>query len=212
MNWSEIFKEIGIVGIIGVLITWLIKQLGQNMIDKNIRAYELELSNKSDLYKLELNQSFEEFKAELNLLSEKANKLHDKRIEHIQNIYSLLIDFHSEMHNLISWKVVTGMTPKEIKDNEIKRVQEAGDSGNKFFMYYSKNKLFFNIETCELIDEIISLLKNSHTDFSFKYIFGAISAELEFENIRNAGQNIRDKVPKLKTKLEENFRSIIGVD
>jgi hypothetical protein len=211
MNWTEIFKEVGIVVVIAGLITWLIKKLGQSIIEKNLRAYELELSNKSELYKLELNQSFEEFKAELNLLSEKANKLHNKRIEHIQEIYSLLFDFHSDMQNLISWKVSTGMTPQEIRDNEIKRVQDAGNSGNKFFIYYSKNKLYFAIETCNLIDEIISILRDSHSDFSFKYIFGSMSAELEFENVRKASQNIRDKVPALKTKLEDNFRSIIGV-
>jgi len=211
MDWTSIFKEIGIVGVIGGLITWLIKQLGQREIDKGLKQYELELSNKSDLFKQELNISFEKYKAEINLVSEKANKLHDKRIERIEEIYSLLTDFHSEMQNLISWKVVTGMSKEDIEKQEFDRIQKAGDTGNKFLNYYAKNKLYFNQETCSLIDEIIDLLRTSHLDLSHKYVFGRMPAQLEFENVRNASQSIRDKVPEVKEKLEANFRQIIGV-
>ena len=155
MNWGEIFKEIGIVGIFASLITWLIKSLGQRQIDKGLKQYELELSNKSDLFKQELSLSFEKYKSELEFLAQKANKLHDKRIERIERIeqiYSLLTDFHNEMQQLISWKVVTGMSPEEIEQKEFERVQKAGESGNKFLDYYAKNKLYFNSETCSLID------------------------------------------------------------
>jgi tagatose-1,6-bisphosphate aldolase len=144
-------------------------------------------------------------------VSEKANKLHDKRIERIEEIYSLLTDFHSEMQNLISWKVVTGMSKEDIEKQEFDRIQKAGDTGNKFLNYYAKNKLYFNQETCSLIDEIIDLLRTSHLDLSHKYVFGRMPAQLEFENVRNASQSIRDKVPEVKEKLEANFRQIIGV-
>ena len=43
MDWTKIFSEIGIVGIISGLVVWLIKQLGQRLIDKNSKNYELEL-------------------------------------------------------------------------------------------------------------------------------------------------------------------------
>ena len=52
MNWTNIISEIGIVGIISGLIVWLIKQLGQSYIDKNVKSYELELKNKSELLRL----------------------------------------------------------------------------------------------------------------------------------------------------------------
>ncbi len=81
MNWESVLKEIGIVGVIAGLITWLIKQLGQSYIDKNLKAYEKQLDNQS-----------ERFKQELAFISQKASKLHDKRIERIEEIYSLLTD------------------------------------------------------------------------------------------------------------------------
>ncbi|WP_136842887.1 hypothetical protein [Pedobacter polaris] len=204
--------EIGIVGIISGLIVWLIKQLGQMFIDKNISLYKQELQNKSDQYKSELNQVFEKYKSELAFHSQKAFKLHDRRLEKIDELYSLLSDFYNDMFTLTTWKIVTGMKDEEVKKQEYDNTMKAGESGNKFLIYYDKNKLYFNSETCKLIDEIIQLLKGSHSDFSFKYIFGQVSPQMEIENIKQATEKIRNKVPEVKTKLENNFREIIGVE
>ncbi|TKC06673.1 hypothetical protein FA048_15830 [Pedobacter polaris] len=212
MDWTKIMTEIGIVGIISGLIVWLIKQLGQMFIDKNISLYKQELQNKSDQYKSELNQVFEKYKSELAFHSQKAFKLHDRRLEKIDELYSLLSDFYNDMFTLTTWKIVTGMKDEEVKKQEYDNTMKAGESGNKFLIYYDKNKLYFNSETCKLIDEIIQLLKGSHSDFSFKYIFGQVSPQMEIENIKQATEKIRNKVPEVKTKLENNFREIIGVE
>ncbi|WP_341900744.1 hypothetical protein [Fluviicola taffensis] len=201
MNWETVLKEIGFVGIIGTLITWLIKQLGQNYLDKNLRSYELELTNRAELYK-----------HELSLISQKASKLHEKRIERIEEIYSLLSNFHRDMGEIISWKVVTGMTPEEIKKQEIETVQKAGESGNLLFDYYLTNKLYFNDETCKYIDEIIKELRYGYSDLTFHYTFGNISPQMQFENVRKATVSIRETVPKIKKELEENFQKILGVE
>jgi len=187
------------------------KQLGQSFLDKNIKSYELELQNKSDLFKAELNHSFEEFKTELEFISQKAHKLHDKRLDKIEKIYSLLTDFYNDMYTLTTWKVVTGMEKEEIEKQNFENTQQAETSGREFLEYYSKHKLYFNTETCGLIDEIIKLLKDNYSDFSFKYIFGPISAEFEYESVKKATAQIREKVPEVRTKLEKNFRDIIGV-
>jgi uncharacterized membrane protein YgaE (UPF0421/DUF939 family) len=212
MDWTKILTDIGIVGIISGLIVWLIKQIGQMFIDKNISLYKQELQNKSDQYKTELNQVFEKYKAELAFHSQKAFKLHDRRLEKIDELYSLLSDFYNDMFTLTTWKIVTGMSQEEIKKQQFDNTMKAGESGNKFLSYYDKNKLYFNSETCKLIDEIIQLLKESHSDFSFKYIFGQVSPQMEIENVKQATEKIRNKVPDVKTKLEKNFRDIIGVE
>lgn len=211
MNWEDIFKQLGTTTLIVAAVTWLVKQLGQMLIDKDIKLYEQKLNNDSELFKRDLSKTLEEFKASLAFASEKASKLHIKRLEKIEEIYSLLTDFYNDMHVLTTWKVVTGMTKEEIKEQEINNVKKAGESGNKFLDYYAKNKLYFNSETCLLIDEIIKLLKDSHSDFSFRFIFQPIDAKYEMERIKEATDKIREKVPKVKEKLEENFRRIIGV-
>lgn len=212
MNWDSIIKDLGIFTIISGLITWLIQKLGENLIAKNQKSYELKLTNESERFKTELNQSLEKYKSELNLIFEKSSKLHDKRIDRIEELYYMLNDFHNDMQVLVSWKIVTGMTKQEVKQQEFDNVKKAETSGNKFLLYYMRHKLYFSLETCTLIDEIIKLLKESHADFSFKYIFGPTSAEMEYENVKKAIEKIRIKVPEIKVKLEENFRKIIGVE
>lgn len=212
MDWTKILSEIGIVGIVSGLIVWLIKQLAQMFIDRSISLYKQELQNKSDQYKAELNQVFEKYKSDLAFHSQKAFKLHDRRLDKIDELYSLLSDFYNDMFTLTTWKIVTGMKDEEVKKQEYDNTMKAGESGNKFLTYYDKNKLYFNSETCKLIDEIIELLKKSHSDFSFKYIFGQISPQMEMENIRQATEKIRNIVPELQKKLENNFREIIGVE
>lgn len=212
MNWDSIVKDLGIVTIIAGLITWLIQKLGENLIVKGQKNYELKLNNESEKFKSELNQSLERYKSELNLIFEKSSKLHDKRIERIEELYYMINDFHNDMQLLVSWKIVTGMTNEEIKQEEFDNVKKAETSGNKFLLYYMRHKLYFSLETCILIDEIIKLLKESHSDFSFKYIFGPTSAEMEYQNVKSATEKIRVKVPNIKVKLEENFRKMIGVE
>lgn len=212
MDWTEAFSNIGIGGLIVGGAVWLIKQLSQLIIAKDLSLYEQELQNKSEAYKAELNQHFEKYKADLSFYSQKAYKLHDKRLEKIDALYAVLSDFNNEMLNLIAWKVSTGMSDEEIKERELKNTKKAGKSGNAFLSYYDKNKLYFNKETCDLIEEIIKLLKDSYSDFSFKYIFGQLSPQLEIETIKSATSKVRNKVPEVKAKLEANFREIIGVE
>ena len=143
MDWTKIFSEFGIVGIISGLVVWLIKQLGQRLIDKNSKNYEPELQNKANLFKAELNHATEVFKSELGFLSQKAHKLHDKRIEKIEEIYSLLTDFYNDMHTLTTWKIVTGMSEQEVKQQNFDDTKKAEESGNIFLNFYSKNKSLF---------------------------------------------------------------------
>lgn len=211
MNTTELLENLGVFTIFGGLITWLIKSISQKALDKNLKAYELQLQNKAKLYQYELDQSIEKFKHELSLLSDKANKLHSKRLDRIEKIYEMLIDFQNDMTWLVSGRLVTGMSTQEIKDEEFQRAIKAEKAGAKLFEYYSKHKLYFNDETCSKIDEIIKLLNDSHSDFSFKYIFGAGSAEFEIDRIKKVTKTVREKVPAAKEELENNFRKIIGV-
>ncbi|WP_034893237.1 hypothetical protein [Gillisia sp. Hel_I_29] len=212
MNWNAIIENLGIFGILAGFITWLIKAISQKALDKNLKAYELQLQNQANAYKNELDQSLEKFKNELQLLFEKANKLHSKRLDRIEKIYEMLIDFQNDMTWLVSGRLITGMTPEEVKEEEFQRAVQAEKAGAKLFDYYSKHKLYFNNETCSILDEIIKLLRDSHIDFSFKYIFGTGSAEFEIDRIKKVTETVREKVPKVRKELEENFRKIIGVE
>ncbi len=210
--WAFVLKELGYITIIAGFVTWLIKQLGQNLINKDLKVYEHELKSKSELFKQELNLSYEKYKHELSILESKVTKLHDKRIERIEMIYSLLTDFYNDMIDLVSMKIVTGRSTEEIEKQEKDDVNKAAQSGNAFLDYYTKNKMYFNNTTSDLIERIIKLLKESHSEFSMKYYFGTLPAKEHYAKIKIAIEKIKDEVPKIKTELEQNFKTILGVE
>lgn len=211
MDWNKIVEEIGVVTVISGLVVWLIKKLGEKYINQNMKNYEDKLQHKSDEFRAELNLIAEKYKSELHFLSQKATKLHDKRLENIEKLYSLLNDFYEDMVHLTTMKVTTGMTKEEIEKREFEITKNAEESGNKFISFYHRKKLFFDEGTCELIEEIITLLKDSYSDFSFKYIFGSLSPDFEMERVKRATEKIKEKTPVVQRKLESNFRDILGV-
>lgn len=207
----EIFKELGVLGVLGALIVYLLQKISSHLLNKDVQKYQLELDQKTEKYKNGLSVDLERYKSELLLIHNKITKLHDKRLDHIEEIYFLITDFHDQLQLLINWKVVTGKTKEEIAEDELEQVKIAEKAGNKFLKYYARHKLYFSKETSEIIDSIIKLLRDSHTDFTFKYVFGTGSPEFEIDRIKGITTNLRDKVPPLKKELEENFRSIMGV-
>lgn len=207
----EIFEKLGILGVLGALIIYLVQQLSLHLLNRDIKKYELEINQETEKFKNELNLSLEKHKSELNLIYTKASKLHDKRLDHIAEIYSLLTEFHDYMQLLIGMKNTTGMTEEEKTHEELKDLKNSEIAGNQFLKYYSKHKLYFELEICSNIEEIIKLLRESHVDFSFKYIFGIGSPEFEMDKIKGISKNVREKVPELKKDLEKSFRELLGV-
>lgn len=208
---ESIIIEIGKYLIFSGSFAWLVRELIKHLLSKNILSYKNELDSKTEQYKIDLSQSLRQFEHDLEIIASKTTRLHEKRLERIENLYSYLIEYETEMNNMVSGKIVTGMTDEEVKRMEFEDVRKAGEAGQTFFEYYNKNKLFFNKDTCDLIEEIISNLKTSHQGVSLKYVFQNISPEMNYQNYKKAGEMVREVVPKIKLKLEDNFRTIIGV-
>ena len=76
MNWTDFLTDIGVFGILAAATTYLIKYV----LDKRIKNFENELSYKS-----------ETFKAELNLDSYKKERLHEKRLLIISDLYKKIV-------------------------------------------------------------------------------------------------------------------------
>jgi hypothetical protein len=201
LKWNEILTSLGVITIISGLITWLIKQLAQRLIDGNLRAYESELSHK-----------LEQYKSELNVSTQKATKLHDKRLDKIQEFYSLLVEFHIDLNQLILVKNITGKTDDEVKQMKIDDVKKMYESGYQLSMFYQKNKLYFNKLTCDSIDELLKTMRACQFDLSIQYQWLNLSIDLQMKSFEQAKEKLETIIPKLKGELEDNFRNILGVD
>lgn len=200
MDTFQILWNLGVFTGIGGALTYLLKTLGKQFMDQNL-----------EIHKMQLNQQLESHKAELELINIKQSRLHDKRIDTIQELYEKLTEFYMDLDTLIRWKNVTGLSDEEIKKQQFEEANKTFESGSKFSRYYLMNKLYFSKEMCATIDEIIKEMRSCQYDLTIQYQWMNLSADLQMNSFKQAKEKLEKQVPMLKEQIETKFREILGV-
>jgi hypothetical protein len=200
MGWV-IIKYLGVFTGIGGALIYLFKTLGKHFLDQNL-----------EIYKIQLIRQLESHKAELELINLKQSRLHEKRIETIQELYEKLTEFYLDLDTLISWKNVTNLSEDDIKKQQFEEANKTFDSGSKFNRYYLMNKLYFSIEMCAALDEIIKEMRSCQYDLTIQYQWMNLSADLQLNFFKQAKEKLEKEVPILKEQIETKFREILGVE
>ena len=194
------------VGAIAASITGLAAYLGR-MVIQYLSKREIEKS------KVQFQTQLEEFKNKLQIHSIQYSKLYDERAGIIKQLNSHFNDFYQKMLDLtLSIRNITGKSQVQVEQEEIQRIIETGESGNEFLAFYESHRIFFSKDLCSKIDEVVKLLKSSHSDISFPHTFGMPSSKMTIEMFRKAGEDVRGKGAELKEQIEDEFRSIIGTN
>lgn len=201
MDFIQLLRDLGVFGAIAIAVSYLLKTLGKHLMDQNLKIHEMQL-----------NQQLESHKSELELINVKQSKLHDKRIETIQELYEKLTEFYMDLDTLVRWKNVTGLSDEEIKKQQFEEANKTFDSGSKFSRYYLMNKLYFSKKMCATIDDIIKEMRSCQYDLTIQYQWMNLSAELQMSYFTQAKEKLEKEVPMLKEQIETNFREILGVE
>ena len=209
MDWKSIIESIGIVGIVSGLIVWLIKQLGQNYINRNFKAYEIELKTKANNYRLELDKNLESHKSELNILYNKASRLHEERLRILSKLYKKIVILDRTMQEMTAFmKQVFEDAEKEEKE----RIKQAGYAYDDFFTFYIENKIFFSKKLTELLDQLRDKYFDSYMDYTFRHRYSFTDFKFNHEQSKKASETVREHIPPIKEEIEIEFRDLIGVE
>jgi hypothetical protein len=213
---DEILKMFGFFAIGTSIIVSTIAFLGKKILDqflkRDLEKFKNQLIVENEKAKLEFEKQVENYKATLNLFNSKQIKLYSKQASIIETLYKYLTDVHWKMLDMTAlFRNVTGKDDQTISAEELDRVQVTAEAGNLFFEFYRNNKIYFSQETCELIESIQNQLRETHSDYSFKYVYGLPPSEMTYEMAKNANEKVREDIPKLLTKLENDFRECLGV-
>jgi len=213
---DEILKMFGFFTIGTSIIVSTIAFLGKKILDqflkRDLEKFKKQLIIENEKAKLEFEKQVENYKATLNLFNSKQIKLYSKQASIIETLYKYLTDVHWKMLDMTAlFRNVTGKDDQTISAEELDRVQVTAEAGNLFFEFYRNNKIYFSQETCELIESIQNQLRETHSDYSFKYLYGLPPSEMTYEMAKKANEKVREDIPKLLTKLENDFRECLGV-
>ena len=212
----EILKYLGIysgiiVAIIG-MVSYLAKRIIEQVLNKDLENFKTKLESQNQIAKLKFDKEMETYKASLNLISTRQNLLHSNRSQMIVELYQKLVQLHNSMLDMTAlMRLITGKDQKTIQTEERDRISKTGDLGNDFFRFYQFNKIYFTSNICELIQQIQDDLKESHSEYSFRYLWGLPHSDMTYEMAKKANAKVKDEIPKLMEKLENEFRKSIGV-
>jgi len=213
---NELLKLLGLFTIGSSIIVSVVIYFGKKILDQYLKRDLVKFKNKlfaeSEKTRLEIENQIENHKATLNLFNSKQIELYSKQSVIIEKLYKKLILVHDRMQDMtLLLRNVTGLDTNKIINDELKRVQETADSGNDFFNYYRKNKIYFKEDTCLLIESIQIQFKEVHTDYSFKHLYGLPPSEMTYELAKKANEKVIKEIPILMNKLEKDFRESLGV-
>jgi len=170
---SELLKTIGIFTIGSSLVITVLGYLGRKIIEqllnKDLEKYKSKLDTENEKAKLKFEKEIESFRADLNLLYSKQIQLYSKKSEIIENLYQKLVDLNNAMLDMTAlFRNITGKDEQTVQSEELQRVNSAAEKGNEFFRFYSRNKIYFEVETCSLIQNLQQQFREVHSDYSFR--------------------------------------------
>lgn len=163
------------------------------------------------------NKRLEEFKSTLSIIQTKQTSLHQKRLEIIENLYAKLVELNNSMA-ILTHPMKQISNRQNFKENEKGLTEKASSSYNAFNDFYQKNKIYFNENTNDIIDEILNGFHQAFWDcnqFNFYQETGIQDTEHIIEarkKMRESYISVKDEIPKVRKKLEDEFRNMLNVE
>ena len=109
----------------------------------------------------------------------------------------------------LTFRNITGKDEETVQKEEFDRLKRASDLGNDFLNYYNQNKIYFDRESCELIEEIGKKFKDSHSTLTFFKQMNFEPSRLTYERTNEAIKKVREEAPPLLAQLENRLRDIL---
>lgn len=200
MTWDDTFK----------IVTAMLTSVGGASI--------IILGLSSWLGKVWANRILEKEKAELDRMTKeheiRFSQLHLDRAQTIKKLYVELDDLYQAMISLLKYFQGVDEPKMEEKAAKMKQAHQA------FISTVYKNKIYFNKNMCDIMERLCFESRDAYTDLTTLPV-DPRDPELHsvpglYRERTKTWEKVREKFKKditeLKEKLEESFRSILGVD
>lgn len=192
----------GAVAIILWLSSWLGKVWAARILEKDRLRYGREL----EAVKAELGRATQEYLV-------KFSALHIERAQIIRDLYKKLLASQRQMNSILKPPQLVEETPLPNK------VKDFVGTFNAFYQYHLESRIYFPPSLCSQIDDLAFTLRNLHMDITTypidtQHIDYRMSPELLKERTEfwvNARKTFNTKADELVSRIETEFRSLLGV-
>jgi len=188
---EEVVKFLGATGLFLAATAWLIRSLVTHRLSKDIEDFKTTLQHES---KIEIQQ---------------VAILHARRAEIIAELYKLLVEFVGSAESYASLLEWNGEPDKNSKQNIL------ADCATDFRKYFVVNRIYFSKDLCAEIDKLWSESMGPIKKYSFwraREERSEKDSERAMEAWDKAAETMDQNVPSLLKKIEDEFRTLLGVE
>jgi hypothetical protein len=135
--------------------------------------------------------------------------LNEKRAEVVAELYKRLVEFLFAAESFAAIAEYSGEPTKEEK------AQILGDKAQRFHEYFHHHRIYFSEKLCDGLQELFRAVTGPTMSFRMWMRLAENSAGRSVEKYHEswdaAWKVIRNEVPPLQKKLENEFRNLLGV-
>jgi hypothetical protein len=200
----HLLRDLGIFG----LAMWFIQLLLTKSADRKFETYKVELDHKTREFQATLDSKMDLYRAELNLQNYKSTQVYERQLNVIIDLHKKLTRLNREM------QIMTAFLKPVIKDaeqEETDRIKNAGDAYNDFMLFYHENLIFIPKHTVDRLHSLRDDYWSSFNDYSFGWNYG-IRDKFTYEQSKEAGVRVKEKIQPAVDQLVTDFRQLIGVE
>lgn len=198
---EEVAKIVGSAAVIVAAMAWFVRSIILHLLNKDLQQHQgkLEAQSANELEKL---------RSKLQILAHERqtafSSLHEKRAELLGGLYELVNDLYAMSYVFGGTMLFGGMKQAD------SRAEEAYSKAVDLNRFFSKHRIYFSREVCELLDDFLQTISTALMDF--KEIAGIPEERLKLEvEFAKRFPELEQKLTRLKKEIEEEFRSMLGV-
>jgi hypothetical protein len=184
--WQSIIEELGVLSIIGGLITFLFHSLSKHLFSKRMT----------------------EFESEIKLRIDREISLHQKRLAAIEDVYEKVVAFE---RIVIRIRSQAGVDYQNIASVPNKDIEQFITNFENLKQAIELRRIFFKKETYNILSKIISI-GNKVVSLSLMGEFIPLDKEGIEITRSELDQTFYFELPESKDALVAEFHSIMGVD
>ena len=182
-----------------VAVAWLVRSIVTHWLSKDIESFKTAMQHANV-------REIEKLRADLNHLAlehqVKFSQLHAKVFETIAHLYKLIAQTQRTMAVYLVPLVLAGAP------SEVERGNAAADSWEKLAVFFHEHEIYFDKETCGMINQYLEKLRKLHIEFQHRQ-HSTKGQTMEWGRIWD---ELTGEVDVVKKRLADNFRSKIGIE
>jgi hypothetical protein len=197
---EDIIKFLGGATLLLAAVAWLIRSLTGHLLSKDIEVFKHQLKSEAEKELAMLTASLQ---LENERLRIKLSALESRRLGVLENLFSRLVYF-TKRAEVFSW------------GPELNDVEELRKNGEKFYDSYTSFYQYFEEHSIFLPKTLESDIKFMHDDYynAWMKVERASDEEIKplMEKLKNELPAARGKAIKIRGKIAESLREILGVE